>query len=262
MKKIFVIAILLSSLSSFGQKLNYRVELNYNLPYIAEVENDVPTAQYNNSSGYTIITTQAGIKETYESKSGAKFSGRLSYQISNNLYLESGISLNLIRFKQSQIVDADFDNILDGITIEDIYAGDSLWGPAFTDYELIGTNNDLGKTTIIYTEIPIIIGYSFFDNKLKCKLGLSASFLTYSEIYKYNTDCFYNSNSVIIDSSSDGLNNLVFNGNLEIEYLVYKNIGLSINYQRSLNSIYDDSYSVGDPKYNLLSLGVSYNFLK
>lgn len=260
MKRLLVVVLFLLNINCFGQKINYRIELSYNTPYIAEVKNNIPSGQYN--IGYTSIITNTGIKETYDSKSGVKFSGRLSYQISSKLHLESGLSLSIIRFKQSQIVNSNFDNILiDNIIIGDIYTSDSLWGP-ITDNEFIETNKNLGKTSVLYTEIPIIVGYSFFNNKLICKLGMSASFLTYSEVYKYNTDYFYNSNPVIVDSSSDGLNNLLLNGHLEIEYLVYKNIGLNMNYQRSFNSIYDDNMSVGDPKYNLFSLGVSYSFLR
>ena len=60
------------------------------------------------------------------------------------------------------------------------------------------------------------------------------------------------------DKSSNGFTNLVFNGNIEVEYLIYKNIGININYTRSFSSIYDDYASIGKPKYNIFSLGLSY----
>ena len=106
-----------------------------------------------------------------------------------------------------------------------------------------------------------MIGYSFLNNKLKCKFGLTTSFISYAQIYKYDSD-IYNNWNVIKDKSTDGFTNLLWSGNIEIVYLVYQNIGINFNYNRSFNSVYDDDASIGKPKYNIFSVGLTYNFIK
>ena len=128
---------------------------------------------------------------------------------------------------------------------------------------MINDNYDkLGCTSTFYTEIPILLAYSF-NNKIKCNLGIITSFLAYAEVYKkdYNNPLTYNTNAIIKDKTADGFTNLLWNGKIGIEYLAFKNIGLNFDYVRSLNSIYDEDKSMGKPKYNIFSLGISYHFL-
>lgn len=274
MKKTLIICFTLLILPSiiFGQKISYNVKLCYNLPYIADIK-ETPNLypSISTTTGYTSYTTSYTLNENYSSKSGARISGNLIYQLNSRLTIEGGLQLNLIRYKQSTTINNN-DLQLTGININTLAEEGNPYGVIygenferdtsgfiiFPSNESISLDDDLGKTNILYTEIPLLVGYSFFNNQLFCRIGISAAFLTYSEVYKYNLESYSFVTQVEKDKSSDGFTNFVLNGNVEIEYFFYKNIGLNLSYNRSFNSVYDENASIGKPKYNIFSLGISY----
>jgi hypothetical protein len=273
MKKILFIAFVFLSLYSNSQNLNYSISIKYNQSFIHSVETKPDIPDYSTSSaGGIFYSNTVGIKESYTSKSGGSINGKFSFSVYSGFFIESGLQLSLIQFKkESEIVSSDISEL----EIEIFYSGSSthnIFGsffPPITTANTIENENTekpekLGNTSTVYSEIPILLGYSFFNNRLKCKLGIITSFLAYAEVYTYDYDNpqIYFTNDIIKDKSADGFKNLVWNGSLEIEYLVYKNISLNLNYSRSLNSIYDDNASIGEPKYNVFSLGISHNFIK
>ena len=268
MKRTFLISILLICihLVSHSQNLNYSISLSYNQSYTKSIEETPYLYLYEPATGYSSYFSNAGFKESYNSKSGAKLSGNFSYDINSRLFIEAGLQLNLIRFQQeTEVITNDLSEFE---IVYDFEFLDSAGNPVFpilTSENIVYTDqNKLGNTSALYTEIPIQIGYSFLNNKLKCKIGLITSFLAYAEVYVFDSQntLDYTTISVKKDKSADGFKNLVWNGNIELEYLVYNNIGLNLSYSRSLNSFYDDNISIGNPKYNIFSIGLSYNFLK
>ena len=65
--------------------------------------------------------------------------------------------------------------------------------------------------------------------------------------------------SIYNDKTGDGFTNTIANAVFDATYLVTKNVGIDLNYQRSFSPIYDKGYQVGGKaKYNIISLGVSY----
>jgi hypothetical protein len=266
MKKTLISSIILIfNIYSFGQNLDYSISLKYNQPYTNSIEKTPYVYLYSPSTAYSTYFSNAGIKETYNSKPGIKFSGNFSYNFNSHLFLEGGLQLNLIRFQQETEVLTT--SLSEFEIVYDIEFQDSLGNPLYPI--IIGQNivyedqDKLGNTSALYSEIPIQIGYSFFNNKLKCKIGLITSFLAYAEVYVYDkiNSIDYTTISVKKDKTGDGFTNLMWNGNIELEYLVFEKIGLSLGYTRSLNSFYDESVSIGSPKYNLFSIGITYNFL-
>lgn len=262
---LFICLLFFSSLLSYAQKINYSINLDFHLPYIAPSEKNYET--YPSSTGY--ITTP-GIKENYSENLGGKLGGQMQLNITNNLSISTGLRFNLIRFKRNDKMINPTLNLSDRTFLVDssfinIYSPDTsgLIITPVVSYTF-DQDKDLGKSSILYTEIPIHINYAFLNQKLFVKIGINVAFLTYSEIYKYSVDesYFFSMPTVEKDKSSDGLTNLMWSGNIGIEYVVYKNIGLNLNYSRSFNSIYDEDASVGKPKYNIFSVGLSYHFIK
>jgi len=211
MRKLFLtLTILFIFFTGYGQKLNYSLNASVNYPYIANIE-ETPEA-INLSTGY-YYTTQGYLSEQYSEKISGKVSGRFSYQISNRLFIGGGLQFNLIRFQQSTYIKGIEDLTFSGewdfdlIAIEGEPYG-SIYGPGYLideDGNIIHkdglpvlvlptteNNTDLGKTNLLYTEIPIHFGYSFFNNKLNLKLGITLSFLVYAEVYTYNYESFFN----------------------------------------------------------------------
>ena len=120
---------------------------------------------------------------------------------------------------------------------------------------------NLGKTSILYLDLPLKFGYKMFDNKLKIDFGLTTSFLIYSEQYILNTErtTLYQEKK---DTSNDGLNTILFSLGGEVSYQILKHISVFVQYNRSLTDIYSQNKSKQKEKakYNLLSLGVSFDF--
>lgn len=284
MKKILVILLLLISDISFGQKINYSISASYNQPYIASIEESQEiTTSVPASTGYISYTNLGHLKESYSSKSGGKVRGNISYSVNSRLIIESGLQFNLIRYqKSSEVIMDDYESIsfsdLFGDPSEVFEVGETYGGltgtivPRDDNSDLLIDNTDnilvfydnnddkLGNTTTLYTEIPIKFGYSFFQNKLKFKLGVITSILSYNAVYESNYEI--NSTEIIKDKTADGFSNVMWNGNIEIDYQIFKTIGVNLNYTRSFNSIYDEDASIGKPKFNIFSLGLSYHFSK
>lgn len=268
MKKLLLFAFVLFFSNSYSQNANFSVNLSYNQPYIGEIIESEFNTYYN--------STIAG-KEKYSSKPSGKFSGNIKFEINSRLSIETGLQLNLLRFqRESKMIDFDYVGLEEILLESDSLIGDgvmwdeetgtyipnsdsTVWGYPLINLDYVNKR----KTTILYTEIPIQIVYSFFNHKLKCKVGIVTSFLTYAK--HYNPDIIERSGSSSedhINKTGDGFSNVLFSGNIGIEYLIKDNIGLNLNYSRSFNSIYDENISIGKPKYNIFSLGISYNFLK
>ncbi|NOQ26548.1 MAG: outer membrane beta-barrel protein [Bacteroidales bacterium] len=270
MKKILFLGFVFLSLSSHSHNLNYSISIKYNQSFINSVETKPDMPDYSTSSaGGIFYSNIGGIKESYTSKSGGSINGKFSFSVYSGFFIESGLQLSLIQFKkESEIVSTDISELEiqifnSGSSINNVFG--SFFPPITSAYIIENENTEkLGNTSTVYSEIPILLGYSFFNNRLKCKLGIITSFLAHAEVYTYDYDNpqGYFTNDIIKDKSADGFKNLIWNGSLEIEYLFYKNISVNLNYSRSLNSIYDDYASVGEPKYNVFSLGISYNFFK
>jgi len=225
------------------------------------------------------------LKENYSSKSGGKISGNFSYSVNSRLTIESGLQFNLIRYQQNSelVLDNSEASSLSDLfgTSSPVFEVGELYGTLYGTIsrrddngnllidpgtgELISSSNvntddKLGNTATLYTEIPIKIGYSFFQNKLKFKLGIISSFLTYNSVYKTEYELY--TSEVEKVKTADGFSNIMWNGNIEIDYQIFKTIGVNLNYTRSLNSIYDKNASVGKPKFNIFSLGLSYHLSK
>lgn len=263
MRHILLILFFFISISVYSQKFNFSISASYNQTFIADIEKTAPNSRYPLSSGYSSVF-YSKIKENYQSNSGAKIQGSISYKLNAKLFIESGLQISMHRFNKLTYIEPLGSEFSDDIIISNSDTSGIIVGE-FPTYSL-ENKEKVGDTRTIYTEIPIKIGYAFLNSRLKCKLGILTSFLAYADVYEFNnyfnSDPYYN--EMIIDveknTSADGFKNLMFNGNIEIDYLVYRSFGLNLSYLYSLNSIYDKDASIGKPKYNLLSIGVSYNF--
>ncbi|HRW63812.1 MAG TPA: outer membrane beta-barrel protein [Bacteroidales bacterium] len=260
MKKLFLVYfVILSTLHLNAQKAGYSINLDFHYPYLASSEQDYE--YYPSSTGYVI---SPGFKESYDAKTGIKLSGQVKFNLANNLSIGTGLNFNLIRFKRNIEIVNPYADLIENVVVVDsnLIIGSPIGYIGLNEILSSGDqNDDVGKTNILYTEIPIYLNYSLFNQKVSLAIGLTASFLTYSSVYIYDVDntYLYSFPEVVKDKTSDGLSNLMWSGNIEIEYLVFRNIGAKLSYTRSFNSVYDEDEIYGNPKYNLFTLGVSYH---
>lgn len=258
MKRIVFFLSLLLSISTYSQEFNYSISASYNQTFISDIRKQqlFPIASYSMGN---VIYSNVTIKEKYTSRSGFNVQANISYKLLPKVFIESGLQINVHRYNKITEID-HINNDLSNIVIID---NDTTGFPTedFSEYE-IENENRIGDTRTIYLEIPIKIGYSFLESKLKCKLGIISSFLAYADVYQFNYEYTLNQIKIDVkkDKSADGFNNLMFSGNIELDYLLYKGLGINISYAYSFNSIYNSETSIGKPKYNLLSAGISYRF--
>ena len=187
-RTLFTVVFLHSIIISNAQKINYSVHLNLNYPYLKSSTKNPET--FPATIGYI---TLPGYKESFNNKLGFNLGGQLSYNITNKLKIETGLHFNLIRFKRNIELTGLNINPHDEIYVphsllDDIIISDSLVIGTPINITSFKQDENIGKSSILYTQIPVHISYAFFNQKLLFKLGITASFLTYSEVYKYNVD--------------------------------------------------------------------------
>jgi len=256
MKNILVIALLLTSSISFGQKISYSISASYNQAFIEDIKKDLfdsPSLPYITNGTYP---TKVGyILEDYSSKSGGKINLKLNYHIASIFFLETGIQFSLVRFNKFTSINIPTSSSSNQKLIPYSTMPD-------TEYESFNITSDsqgysthdvirIGNQSILYTEIPLNFGVSFFDKKLNFSMGVLTSFMTYSLVY---TQIIEN------DYSGEDFTQILLSGIIEMDYQIYRNIGINVNYTHSFNPVHVENASIGKPKLNIFSLGLSYHF--
>jgi hypothetical protein len=183
------------------------------------------------------------VKEVYTNAVGGKLGAevRLDQRISD-AFLDVGLQFDLIRFKRvNKIIFSDSTDLLCYYKGTEVYYKEDQF-------------SKVGKTSVLYLEFPIHVGYKFLKKKLVFKLGVVQSFMLYSNQTKVKS-----SGKIIEDKSGDGINNLILGIDIEASYVIYKQFEGFMSYSRSFNEIYKDDYQLaGQAKYNLFSIGVKY----
>lgn len=268
-----------------AQKFTFNIKASANTTCISDIENDDQITLRPMYSGFQGETIKIKTKETFEKKIGFKIAANTNYDLGKNFYVKTGVGLNLVRFKRVlKMQNMSINHLGNTDTARWQISENTTWGnfpikqgQPISHYWMqkwkTNTNNsngtncpdgiktpkNLGNTTILYLDIPLRFGYKIFNNKLKIDFGVTTSFLVYSE--QKNIDKILPTEMTIkTDTSNDGLTTVLFSVGGEISYQIVKNISVFGQYNRSLNSMYDLDYQDEKAKYNLLSLGVSFDF--
>jgi Outer membrane protein beta-barrel domain len=288
MKRLLLPFLLGMCVFAQAQIKNFSVHAGTNYPLIRENREtpkspavQVPTA----SGGSTVITNIGVLVEKFEEKAG--FNLGTSFQVfeSKKFFIETGASANYYRYKKSTTIESLSKQ--SSTLVLGSGGGSTVVGTVGSPFPLLPTTSynrdndgriivdqngnpvthansefpkpaeDLGKTSTVYLQVPIVFGKSFLNDKLIAKIGLSTNFLVYASEYKQ--DLSYTTNALIKDTSKDGFSRAMINGTFQATYLITKNIGIDLSYQRSLNSIYSEQ-AIDKSYYNIFSLGASYHF--
>jgi|GEM_PF-5391267 len=252
-KKIVLIFLTLFFSLAFvnAQKIGVEVQASANDPLIPTYTRSiypykwVPIA---NISGSITVDKSTKLQERYRDNIGGKLGLNVAFDLKKNFYLRTGIGLSFISFKREiQYVDLA-DPQSGGFTTTTI-TDPGIHSP------------DIGKTYLLYTDIPVLAGYKFLKKKLIVNLGFMVSLLTFSEQYiidpHYNPYNMYE--EMIQDNTGLGLTKLSLSVNAELAYQVKQKYSIFARYSRQLSPIYDNDFQyVGKAKYNLLELGAGY----
>lgn len=262
------------SLNISAQKLHYSLGLQVNRSQIGTLNH---TPQYPDTpvpTGYYVIQMGFSIQEKYNENIGFKAIGNVDYALSSKFSIRSGIKLNLIRFQQKTelslnsspygitpttnddtlIIFANTGNLTGYYRDENGNFISSIYG---FPVRVIGNFSDVGRTTILYTEIPISVLYNY--HRFSFEFGTSASIRSFSkrvviesnELYGTHTKNSYN---------DSGLNRIIWHINIGVSYNLFNGLDLTMHYSRGLNGIYSSRLgNAGIAKYNIFSFGISYN---
>lgn len=277
-KNVLILIGIIISLNISAQKLNYSIGLQVNRSQIGSLSHLPQSPDFNGATGYYVIQQGYNIEEKYNNNIGFKVLGNIDYALSNKLSIRSGIRINLLRFHQktevtndnssfsispiandgSVVLFADYGNpfgLLRDANGNLINVDGSLYAqPVFA--EIDGNFSDIGRTTILYTEIPISVLYNY--HRFNFEVGASASIKSFSkrvilesnELYGFYTKNSYN---------DSGLTKIIWLVNIGVNYNLVNGLELTMNYSRGLNGIYTSSLgNAGIPKYNIFSLGLNY----
>lgn len=255
-----IIIFIIGSLAAKSQKIELGIQASINCPIIPAISTQSKSKSISPSTGYQFLTIPNHCKEVFQNRVGGKINFDVIYNFENNFFLKTGIGVNLLRFKREVQIDLSNYRPIDSTTF---LTGDSLyWYITPTTRPPSHSSPNVGRTGIIYIDIPIFIGYKFLDNKLSVGLGLTTSLIAFSEQYK-NTYYLYQNGGIygteVKDNSSDGLTNLSFSLNAEFSYLIKQKYTMFLRYSRQLNPIFDKDYQyAGKAKYHLLDFGIGY----
>jgi hypothetical protein len=234
-----------------AQKIGLEVQASVNYPLIPTYTRSVypykwvPVA---NISGNIVIDHSTKLRESYQENIGGKTGLNAVFDLKKNFFLKAGIGLNFISFKRE----------IQYIDLADPHSG----GFTTTTIPDPGIHSgDIGKTYLLYTDIPVSAGYKFLKKKMSVNLGFTLSVLTFSEQYIIDPyHKLYGTYEMMIrDNTGMGLRNLSFSGNVELACRVLPKFSVFVRYSRQLSPLYDKDFQyVGNPKYNLLEAGAGY----
>lgn len=260
MRKILLLFVFVNSIA-YGQLKRFSIQAAPNYSVIGEQSQPfpLPSIQIASSSGFSVYTNIFDrVKESYDSRMGISLKTNFDYQFSNNYFFSSGLQLDYFQFRRQ--ISYIENNFTPGLIRTDT---NQLYFPSPSRPINIEEPEQLGESTVLYLQIPFLVGTTFLNNKLLIKVGASFSFLARATVHKmqysYNYSQNYSQSSIYNDKTGDGWTNTIANAVFDATYLITKNVGIDLNYQRSISPIYDEGNQFGGKaKYNIISLGVSY----
>lgn len=269
-RNILTIICIFIVLSLSAQKINYSFGFQFNKLKIGSLTHTQEYPDASSGAGYYTIINGYNIKEKYNDNIGVKALANVDYSLTERFSIRSGLRLNLLRFQQKVSLKSDNSSIgvipiTDGGSINILAdygtpIGYDLDGNYYGQIVVNDLDVDLskvGKTTVLYTEIPISALFKY--RRLKFETGLTASIRTFSKraVLESNELSGLSVNNRYNDSS---INSIVWLMNLGISYNIISGVDFTMQYSRGLNGIYTNSIgNSGIPKYNIFSLGVTYN---
>ena len=241
---------------TFGQKLNYSIELGPSIPFLS---NETIELGYSHKAGhptgYSYVMRDNEYTRNSELGAGAFLGFKLEYNFSRKFQLISGLSLDYLNNKVTTQLSSSAYTLGTANTNPDLTLGENIDGFIPVDSEgntiwrllldengiPVAENESLYESyktkeqfSNVYISIPFKFGYAVGKN-FQFNLGVINSFLIYSKI---NTTYPYNDSRIIIDNIST-FNKYMCLIEGGVSYKVAKRIFIFLNYQRSITDIID-----------------------
>jgi hypothetical protein len=273
LKKYLILSCILIGMTCEAQVKNFSFHGSANYPIIKTVETDLQPVALTipAATGYSSYVTQVNVRESFSSKVGFEIGSRFDYSVTSKFFITSGLSVSHIRFKRTEEIsllspDIQFHNLPTtvGQPFGSVY-GTITWRDAqgnviLNPPSLPQKSENIGNTTTWSVLTPVIIGTSFLNKKLEVRTGALFSYLLRATQTKEQYTASTYSMSEYKDSSKDGFSEFQVGITVQTSYLFGRHIGIDFAAQKFFTPIYTSTEQFGDePKYNLLTLGLSYH---
>lgn len=269
MRNTLLLLFILTSLVVNAQVKRIALKAGANRPLINDVSNTFTFVSVMPSPlGYSNSVSVSTYNEHYDEKIGADIAGSIDYTIWRKFFVGTGLSVSYNRFQRDGII-AGLNNFAGGNpflypTATGTPIG-SLYGP-IVDPRFTAPQqkmDNLGKTDLVYAQVPLMAGISLFKDKLMVRAGTTLSTLIYASEYesRYSAsdNVFYEHRS----TSKEKYNQWLAGVTLNATYYIVSGVGIDISANKSLTPIYDlDDDGTEKAKMTLLSLGLCYSIVK
>lgn len=269
MRNTLLLLFILTSLVVNAQIKRIVLKAGANRPFINDVSNTFTFVSVMPTPfGYSNSVSVSTYHEHYDEKIGADIGGSIDYTIWRKLFVGTGLSVSYNRFQRDGMI-AGLDNFASGNTV--LYPTTSgtpigsFYGPIVDPRFTVpqGKMDNLGKTDLVYAQVPLMAGISLFKDKLMVRAGTTLLTLVYASEYesRYSAsdNVFYEHRS----TSKDKYNRVLAGVTLNATYYIISGLGIDISANKSLTPIYDlDDDGTEKAKMTLLSLGLCYSIVK
>lgn len=186
----------------------------------------------------------------------------------NKLLVEPAIGLFYLQFRSTAQRTPQTGTFLYPQEPEPYYGGGRFSVDSFIR---VSNSNDLlyfdniyfsqGTSNFVYLSLPLKVKYPLWGERIYAGIGLKASFLMWSRQFLVNRSNWdYN----MYNNSSNGLNTILFSGDISIAYNIRQNILFSLAYHQGFSDVFEVmNYSNLDHLYrpNRISMGIIYYIL-
>jgi hypothetical protein len=280
MKKILLLVLPMAFLSfvTAAQIKNLAVGFSVNKAWIPGVSNDqtlqspLPSPYAGYFAFYRTYTT---VRQSFDEKTGFNFKSSFDYGISKKFFLTTGLTFSYTRYQAHNIVEGlqpvqwdlnlcstcfrdNTSPVYDyGYQVGSPYGNLSPGGYRFKD--LIppviiisdSETKEIGKTTFISLQVPMLVGTSFLKNRLSTRIGAVTSFILHASTYQWEAL------KAEKKTATNDFTPVSAGAMLQANYNITSRISVEISGQHFFSSLYKNPEGE-KAKLNLLSAGLSY----
>jgi hypothetical protein len=191
-------------------------------------------------AGETPITEQKPLitlTHTASTRVGFNAGVKIDFTLGKRFFLTTGALTSLVRYQKNIVIDG--------------YTG-YLPTPVITGPDGFVGN---GKTAMVYAQVPVMAGVSFFQYKLMARAGATLSALVRASESKYRFNQATGAREEYKDTDRAIYKSFLPGAVVDLTYFVTSKVGIDLTVNHSFASIYDDQL---ESKMTTFSLGVNY----
>lgn len=266
MRQSLLLFFVLAAFSSHAQIGNFQVSIAPNVALIPSVTQTV-SAMPVTGTGPISYAAVGSVHESFKAKIGASASFQGDYKFSSRFFITTGLGIDLFRYKRRfdvssiQFEDGSLaqthmgNHVYPGVVIGSYYGN---MGPSDLTATPLTQSDKTGNTSLLFAQVPVLAGTSFFNERLRVSAGASFKFLLWSS----ETQSYYDySTGTVKDRKVHETEHFeTFNaaGLVNVSYYITKYFAVSATGTKSFTSLYTADKSMNSTNLNAISLGANF----